>query len=94
LLLDEPSLGLAPHLKDEIFAAFKGMNQKGLTLFIVEQEIHLSLSISKRGYLLRNGRVIKEGLASALMESRDVKALCLGEEIEKSLSSSPITEKN
>jgi branched-chain amino acid transport system ATP-binding protein len=83
LLLDEPSLGLAPRLMDEVFGAFKEINQKGLTLFIVEQEIHLSLSISGRGYLLRNGRVIKEGSASALMESRDVRALCLGERIEE-----------
>jgi branched-chain amino acid transport system ATP-binding protein len=72
LLLDEPSLGLAPRLMDEVFATFREMNRKGLTLFIVEQEIHLSLSISKRGYLLRNGRVIKEGSASALMESREL----------------------
>jgi branched-chain amino acid transport system ATP-binding protein len=72
LLLDEPSLGLAPRLMDEVFATFSEMNQKGLTLFIVEQEIHLSLSISQRGYLLRNGRVIKEGLASTLKESREL----------------------
>jgi branched-chain amino acid transport system ATP-binding protein len=72
LLLDEPSLGLAPRLMDEVFATLKEMNQKGLTLFIVEQEIHLSLAISKRGYLLRNGRVIKEGSASTLMESREL----------------------
>jgi branched-chain amino acid transport system ATP-binding protein len=83
LLLDEPSLGLAPRLMDEVFATLKELNQKGLTLFIVEQEIHLSLSISKRGYLLRNGRVIKEGSASSLMESRDVKALCLGTQMEE-----------
>jgi branched-chain amino acid transport system ATP-binding protein len=74
LLLDEPSLGLAPRLMDEVFATFREMNRKGLTLFIVEQEIHLSLSISKRGYLLRNGRVIKEGSASTLMESRELMA--------------------
>ena len=72
LLLDEPSLGLAPRLMEEVFDTFREMNQKGLTLFIVEQEIHLSLSISKRGYLLRNGRVIKEGSASTLMESREL----------------------
>jgi branched-chain amino acid transport system ATP-binding protein len=72
LLLDEPSLGLAPRLMDEVFATLKEMNQKGLTLFIVEQEIRLSLSISKRGYLLRNGRVTKEGSASVLMESREL----------------------
>jgi branched-chain amino acid transport system ATP-binding protein len=83
LLLDEPSLGLAPRLMDEIFAAFREMNRKGLTLLIAEQEIHLSLSISKRGYLLRNGRVIKEGSASTMIESRDVRALCLGEVVDK-----------
>jgi branched-chain amino acid transport system ATP-binding protein len=84
LLLDEPSLGLAPRLMDEIFTLFAEMNRMDLTLFIVEQEVLLSLGISSRGYLLRNGRVIKEGLASALMESREVKALCLGEEIDRS----------
>jgi branched-chain amino acid transport system ATP-binding protein len=57
---------------DEVFATFREMNQKGLTLFIVEQEILLSLSISERGYLLRNGRMIKEGSASTLMESREL----------------------
>jgi len=72
LMLDEPSLGLAPRLMDEVFATFKEMNQRGLTLFIVEQEILLSLSISERGYLLRNGRLIKEGSASTLMESREL----------------------
>jgi branched-chain amino acid transport system ATP-binding protein len=77
LLLDEPSSGLAPRFTDEIFATFKEMNQKGLTLFIVEQEILLSLSISHRGYLLRHGRLVKEGPASALIESEDVKALYL-----------------
>jgi len=87
LLLDEPSLGLAPRLMDEIFSLFKEMNRTGLTLFIVEQEVLLSLSISIRGYLLRNGRVIKEGLALTLLESREVKALGLGEEMDKSFLS-------
>jgi branched-chain amino acid transport system ATP-binding protein len=72
LMLDEPSLGLAPRLMDEVFATFREMNQRGLTLFIVEQEILLSLSISERGYLLRNGRMIKEGSAFTLMESREL----------------------
>jgi branched-chain amino acid transport system ATP-binding protein len=81
LMLDEPSTGLASHLKDEIFSAFKEMNQQGLTLFIVEQEIYLSLTISHRGYLLRNGRLIKEGPASDLLESKEVRILCLGKEL-------------
>jgi branched-chain amino acid transport system ATP-binding protein len=75
LMLDEPSSGLAPRFIDEIFAKLGEMNKLGLTLFIVEQEILLALSISHRGYLLRNGRLIGEGPSSLLMESPDVKAL-------------------
>ncbi|MDO9350117.1 MAG: ABC transporter ATP-binding protein, partial [Deltaproteobacteria bacterium] len=75
LMLDEPSLGLAPRFIEEIFATLTKMNQNGLTLFIVEQEIHLTLSISHRGYLLRNGRLIKEGPSSALLESQEIKDL-------------------
>ena len=76
LLLDEPSTGLSPHLKDQVFATFREMNRRGLTLFIVEQEIYLSLTLSHRGYLLRNGRLIKEGSALAFIESKDLKAFC------------------
>jgi len=83
LMLDEPSMGLAPRFTDEIFAAFKEMNRRGLTLFIVEQEIHQSLAISHRAYLLQHGRLIKGGPSSVLMESDDVKAVCLGEYVGK-----------
>jgi branched-chain amino acid transport system ATP-binding protein len=81
LMLDEPSAGLASGLKDEIFSAFQEMNRRGLTLFIVEQDIYLSLVISHRGYLLRNGRLIKEGPASFLLENKDVRAVCFGKEL-------------
>jgi branched-chain amino acid transport system ATP-binding protein len=83
LMLDEPSMGLAPRFTDEIFAAFREMNRRGLTLFIVEQKIHQSLAISHRAYLLQHGRLIKEGPSSVLLESDDVKALCLGEHVGK-----------
>jgi branched-chain amino acid transport system ATP-binding protein len=76
LMLDEPSSGLAPRYIDEIFASFQEMNRLGLTLFIVEQEIQLSLTIAHRGYILRNGRLIKGGAASALRESKEVRELC------------------
>ena len=75
LMLDEPSSGLAPRSIDEIFAAFEAMNRRGLTLFIVEQEIQRTLAICHRGYVLRNGRLVKTGAASALRESKEVKAL-------------------
>ncbi|OGP52697.1 MAG: ABC transporter ATP-binding protein [Deltaproteobacteria bacterium RBG_13_52_11] len=78
LMLDEPSSGLAPRYIDEIFAAFQEMNRRGLTLFIVEQEIQLSLAIAHRGYILRNGRLIKGGPSSVLLESQEVQALCWG----------------
>lgn len=77
LLLDEPSVGLAPHIKDEIFATLKEMSRRGLTLFIVEQEIYLCLAISSRGYLMRNGRLIKEAEASTLIQSQEIKNLHL-----------------
>jgi branched-chain amino acid transport system ATP-binding protein len=80
LLLDEPSMGLGPHLKEEIFVLLKELNRRGLTLFIVEQEVFLTLGISHRGYFLRNGRLIKEGPASALIESKEIKEICLGTE--------------
>jgi len=79
LMLDEPSSGLAPSFTDEIFAKLTEMNRKGLTLFMVEQEIILTLSVSHRAFLLRNGRLIKEGPSADLMNSQDIKALCLGE---------------
>ncbi len=79
LLLDEPSLGLAPGVTDAIFAAFGEMNERGLAILIVEQEARFALSISHRGYLLRNGWLIKEGTAADLKDSPEVKALYLGE---------------
>lgn len=75
LMLDEPSLGLAPRWIEEIFTTLKTMNRSGLTLLIVEQEIPLTLSISHRGYLLRNGRLLKEGPPSLLLESQEIKEL-------------------
>jgi len=78
LMLDEPSSGLAPRFIDEIFSKFREMNQSGLTLLIVEQEIYLTLSLSHRGYLLRNGRIVKEGMAPTLLHAPEIEALYLG----------------
>ena len=75
LMLDEPSSGLAPRFIEEIFAKLAEMNKKGLTLFIVEQEISLILSISHRGYLLRNGRLVKEGPCCQSHGNPEVKGL-------------------
>ncbi len=78
LMFDEPSTGLAPRLVDEIFIKMQELNRKGLTLFIVDQEVFRVLSLSHRGYVLRNGRIAKEGLSSLLTESPDVRALVGG----------------
>lgn len=75
LMLDEPSLGLAPIFSEIIFESFKEMNLQGLTLFIVEQEISLALGCSQRGYILKNGRIIREDSSSNLLESLEVKEL-------------------
>jgi len=75
LMLDEPSLGLAPLFSEIIFESFKAMNRQGLTLFIVEQEIALALRCSHRGYLLKNGRIIREDSSSNLLGSQEVKEL-------------------
>jgi len=75
LMLDEPSLGLAPIFTEGIFQTFKEMNQKGLTLLIVEQEVSLALSFSHRGYVIKNGRLVKEGPSSTLLESQEIRDL-------------------
>jgi branched-chain amino acid transport system ATP-binding protein len=75
LMLDEPSMGLSPRFITEIFGALQKMNKNGLTLFIVEQEVHLTLSMANRGYILKNGRLIREGPASALLENPDIRDL-------------------
>lgn len=75
LMLDEPSLGLAPIFSEIIFESFKEMNREGLTLFIVEQEVSLALGCSHRGYILKNGRIVREDSSSNLLESREVKEL-------------------
>ena len=78
LMFDEPSSGLAPRLIDEIFIRMQELNREGLTLFIVDQEILRVLSLSHRGYVMRNGRIVKEGSSPLLMESPDVQALVSG----------------
>jgi branched-chain amino acid transport system ATP-binding protein len=78
LLLDEPSLGLAPLIVRKIFQIIRDINAEGTTIFLVEQNAHMALSIAHRGYVLQNGRVIKTDKASALLEDPDVKKAYLG----------------
>jgi branched-chain amino acid transport system ATP-binding protein len=78
LLLDEPSMGLAPILVDEIFSVIKRINQAGATILLVEQNAYKALGIAGRAYILETGFVVKSGPASELMKDDAVKAAYLG----------------
>ena len=78
LLLDEPSLGLAPLIVRKIFQIIREINAEGTTVFLVEQNAHMALTIAHRAYVLQTGRVIKSDVASKLLEDPDVKKAYLG----------------
>ncbi len=78
LLLDEPSLGIAPLLVSEIFRIIKNINQKGIAILLVEQNAHKALEISDYSYVLENGRVALEGEPDMLMNNPEVRRLYLG----------------
>jgi len=78
LMLDEPSLGLAPILVDEIFQKLRRLRDLGLTVLLVEQNITYALEMADRGYVLENGRVVLQGPGSALAEDEHVMAHYLG----------------
>ena len=79
VLLDEPSMGLAPQLVEEIFEIVKGLNEKeGVSFLLAEQNTNVALRYAHHGYILESGRVVMEGLASELRENPDVKEFYLG----------------
>jgi branched-chain amino acid transport system ATP-binding protein len=78
LLLDEPSLGLAPLLVREIFRTIQEINGRGVTVLLVEQNAHMALSIAGRGYVLETGHVRFEDQASRLLANEDVRRAYLG----------------
>ncbi len=73
LLLDEPSLGLAPLLVTKVFETIVEIASTGLTVLLVEQNVHFSLEISKRAYVLENGRIMKHGFSEELMNNDYIK---------------------
>lgn len=79
LLLDEPSLGLAPIIVSRIFKAIQGINKEGVTILLVEQNAHAALNLSGRGYVLENGRIKMHGQGKDLLNSEEVKKAYLGE---------------
>lgn len=82
MLLDEMSLGLAPVLVQNIARAIKEVNRaRGITIFLVEQNVRLALALADRGYIVENGRVVGEGTAKTLLSSQSVKDAYLGVEL-------------
>jgi branched-chain amino acid transport system ATP-binding protein len=77
LLLDEPSLGLAPLIVKQIFGAIKELNSQGLTVFLVEQNAYHTLKICHRGYVMVNGRITLSGTGKELLERKDVQTAYL-----------------
>jgi branched-chain amino acid transport system ATP-binding protein len=72
LLIDEPSLGLSPILVKENFAIIRRINERGITVFLVEQNVHQTLAIAHFGYVLSQGRVVASGPARELAANPDV----------------------
>jgi branched-chain amino acid transport system ATP-binding protein len=79
LLLDEPSMGLAPVLVEQIFETIGEVNRQGTTILLVEQNASMALSIAHRGYVLETGAIVLAGTATALSENADVRRAYLGE---------------
>ena len=78
LLLDEPSLGLAPAIVREIFTIIRNLRETGVTILLVEQNANIALQISDRGYVLEGGRITLNGMASELLHNEAVKKAYLG----------------
>ncbi len=78
LILDEPSLGLAPVLVDELFALIGKINEAGLTILLVEQNVARSLEIASRAYVIEQGCIALSGSAAELAKNEDVRRSYLG----------------
>lgn len=78
LMLDEPSLGLAPVIVEQVFETIVKINKMGMTILLVEQNVQASLEISNRAYVIETGRNVMEGPAKELLDNEDLKAAYLG----------------
>lgn len=78
LLLDEPSLGLAPIFVNKIFEVIQEINREGVTVLLVEQNAHLALQISHRGYILETGRVVNHDESHRLLNNKEIREAYLG----------------
>ena len=78
LMMDEPSMGLAPILVEQIFGIIRELNAGGTTILLVEQNAQAALSVADRGYVMETGRIVMSGAAGALLASPEVKKAYLG----------------
>ena len=78
LLLDEPSMGLAPIIVQDIFRILQEINRQGLTIFLIEQNVRQALKIAQHGFVLENGHVVLQGTGEDLLHSPEVVAAFLG----------------
>ncbi len=78
LMMDEPSLGLAPKLVTEIFIKFRQINESGVTILLVEQNANQALGLSHRAYVLQTGRIIGEGTGKELLSDPKIQEAYLG----------------
>ena len=79
LLMDEPSMGLAPVLVDQVFQIIQDINKLGTTIFVVEQNANMALSIADRGYVLQTGEIVLADTAAALLKNPQMREAYLGE---------------
>jgi branched-chain amino acid transport system ATP-binding protein len=79
LCMDEPSMGLSPVLVEQVFDIIKEINKQGTTIFVVEQNANMALSIATRGYVLQTGEVVLSGTAKSLRENEMIRSAYLGE---------------
>jgi branched-chain amino acid transport system ATP-binding protein len=80
LMLDEPSMGLAPNLVEKIFEIIVEINRQGTTILLIEQNAHMALSVATRGYVIESGGIVLEDAAEALLGNDAVRKAYLGEE--------------
>ena len=78
LILDEPSLGLAPLIVSNIFEVIKQINEEGVTVLVVEQNVHMALKIANYAYVLENGRIVNHGSSTSLLEEQKIQEAYLG----------------
>ena len=78
LLLDEPSIGLAPTIVESIFSVIAELHREGMTLFIVEQNVHTVLTVAQRAYILEGGKIVGEGEGKRLLQEDHIRAAYLG----------------